>query len=191
MLFYAVINFLAIAIIYIMVRSRRIFIFTLGGAVFTLVLGSLGHFVYEWSGGAEWAAWLFPVNESVWEHLKLLILPVVLYFAAGAYFVRGADNYLSALFFCLVVSAGFVTGGFYLYFSIVRDSILILDIALFAAGTFLGWRAAYYLLTSERYALLSVISLIGVVVILTCFFLFTFHPPHTFLFRAPGGGFGR
>ena len=111
-------------IIYIMVHSKRILAFCISGGIFTLIAGTLGHFVYEWSGGAVWTAWLFPVNESVWEHLKLLILPAVVFFALGAYFMRGANNYISALFFCIAVSAGFVTGAFYLYTSVIGHSVL-------------------------------------------------------------------
>ncbi len=173
-----------------MAVSRRIRIFCIVGGVFTLILGTLGHFVYAWSGGEEWAAVFFPVNESVWEHLKLLILPEVLYFAVGAYFLRGARNYISALFFCLAVSMGVVVGGFYLYTSIVRHSILIVDILLFCLSVALGYLASYFLLTSESFPLLTVLSLIGLVVILVCFFTFTFNPPHTLIFRTPDGLFG-
>ena len=171
-------------------RSRRILIFCCLGAFFTLVLGSLGHFVYSWSGGAEWAAWLFPVNESVWEHLKLYILPITLYFALGAYFLRGANNYIAALFFCLALSAGVVTGGFYFYTSVVRHSILAVDILLFVSGTAAGWTAAYFLLNAQNSPLLALFALAGVIMILICFFTFTFSPPHTLLFRTPDGTFG-
>lgn len=177
-------------IIYIMVHSKRILAFCISGGIFTLIAGTLGHFVYEWSGGAVWTAWLFPVNESVWEHLKLLILPAVVFFALGAYFMRGANNYISALFFCIAVSAGFVTGAFYLYTSVIGHSVLAMDIAVFIASVALGYVTAYFLLTAERFPLLTLISLAGLIITLVCFFTFTFSPPHSFLFRAPDGTFG-
>ena len=40
-----------------------------------LVAGTLLHFVYEWFGGNVWAV-IGAVNESTWEHLKLLFFPV-------------------------------------------------------------------------------------------------------------------
>ena len=43
-----------------------------------IVLGSLCHFLYDWSGGLSLAALFCPVNESVWEHLKLLYFPFLL-----------------------------------------------------------------------------------------------------------------
>lgn len=173
-----------------MAASKKVLTFCIIGGVFTLVLGTLGHFVYEWSGCAVWTAWLFPVNESVWEHLKLLILPIVIYFAVGVYFLRGANNYISALFFCIVVSTGFVVGGFYLYTSIMMRSVLIIDMILFCTSIILGYVTAYFLLTAEKFPLLTMISLMGLIIVLVCFFTFTFSPPHTFLFRTPDGKFG-
>ena len=40
-----------------------------------ILLGSLSHFLYEFSGGAAIFALFCPINESVWEHLKLLFFP--------------------------------------------------------------------------------------------------------------------
>ena len=40
------------------------------------ILGSLNHFLYDWTGGSSLAALFCPINESPWEHLKLLFFPV-------------------------------------------------------------------------------------------------------------------
>ena len=42
------------------------------------VLGTLFHFVYGWSGENPVAGLFFPVNESTWEHLKLIFFPILL-----------------------------------------------------------------------------------------------------------------
>ena len=39
------------------------------------ILGSLNHFLYDWTGGSSFAALFCPINESPWEHLKLLFFP--------------------------------------------------------------------------------------------------------------------
>ena len=44
----------------------------------TLLLGNLLHFVYDWTGQASWAAYISAVNESTWEHMKLLAVPWIL-----------------------------------------------------------------------------------------------------------------
>ena len=44
----------------------------IGGFVFEGALGTLLHFVFDWSGGNVAAALFSAVNESIWEHMKLL-----------------------------------------------------------------------------------------------------------------------
>ena len=54
-------------------------VFTVIGILFTVLLGSLSHFFYEWSGNFFLVGLFSPVNESVWEHLKLLFFPALLF----------------------------------------------------------------------------------------------------------------
>lgn len=44
--------------------------------IFISVLGVLLHFTYEWSGDNAVVGLFSAVNESTWEHLKLLFFPV-------------------------------------------------------------------------------------------------------------------
>ena len=58
--------------------ERRLFFWELGGFLFTGALGTLLHFVYEWSGGSMLAGAFSAVNESTWEHMKMLFVPIFL-----------------------------------------------------------------------------------------------------------------
>ena len=60
---------------------------TLTGILFTVLLGSLLHFTYEWSGHLTAVSLFSAVNESTWEHLKLLFMPMFLYSAAETLFL--------------------------------------------------------------------------------------------------------
>ncbi len=51
------------------------------GAFFVLVTGTLAHFLYDWSGENPIVGLFTPVNESIWEHMKLLFFPMLLYSA--------------------------------------------------------------------------------------------------------------
>lgn len=48
---------------------------TIVGILFVSVLGVLMHFVYEWSGSNRFVGLFAPINESTWEHMKLLFFP--------------------------------------------------------------------------------------------------------------------
>ena len=45
------------------------------GFVFVSVIGTLAHFVFEWSGNNTVVGLFCPINESPWEHLKLIFFP--------------------------------------------------------------------------------------------------------------------
>lgn len=51
------------------------------------LLGSLLHFVFDWTGHNRFAAIFSAVDESYWEHIKIAVWPVALVqlilFAAG------------------------------------------------------------------------------------------------------------
>ncbi len=52
------------------------------------ILGTLFHFVYDWSGQL-WLVGLFvPVNESTWEHMKLLFIPMLIYIMFGYLYIK-------------------------------------------------------------------------------------------------------
>ena len=65
----------------------------MAGLLLTLIAGNLLHFVYGWSGGNPVAAAFAAVNESTWEHMKLLAVPWLLWTLAEA-----VTNGASALF---------------------------------------------------------------------------------------------
>lgn len=67
------------------------------GFFFVGILGTLFHFVYDWSGQA-WIVGLYvPVNESTWEHMKLLFMPMLLYIVVCFCIIKRKDkkNYIS------------------------------------------------------------------------------------------------
>ena len=56
--------------------------FCLVGFLVTTVLGILSHFVYDWTGGGFIIGLFFPVNESTWEHMKLMYFPLLAFSVA-------------------------------------------------------------------------------------------------------------
>ena len=51
--------------------DKSIYTWEIIGTFFIIIAGSLLHFVYEWTGYSDIMGLFTPVNESVWEHLKL------------------------------------------------------------------------------------------------------------------------
>jgi hypothetical protein len=173
--------------------KKRILRWELGGMAFIIVLGSVLHFAFEWSGGALPVAWIAAVNESVWEHLKLGFWPALVY-AAVEYgrFGKAANNFPFAktLGICLIPITIVVL--YYAYTAILGHGLLEVDIAIFVVAVVIGQLVSYKLLTaspsSER---LNRFAPIALVVLAILFVLFTFYPPHLPLFRdSVTGGYG-
>ena len=58
------------------------------GLLWTLAAGNLLHFVYDWTGQSVAAGLFSAVNESTWEHMKLLAVPWILFSLAEYIAVR-------------------------------------------------------------------------------------------------------
>ena len=79
-----------------MVR-KRLFYWEFIGFGTVCLLGVLGHFVYDWTGEHPKVAAIVAVNESIWEHMKLLYVPYFLYTLAECFtLARELENFLSA-----------------------------------------------------------------------------------------------
>ncbi|MBE7055804.1 MAG: hypothetical protein E7392_06810, partial [Ruminococcaceae bacterium] len=51
----------------------------LAGFIFTGIAGVILHFLFDWTGGSVLVAPFSAVNESIFEHMKLLFFPMLLF----------------------------------------------------------------------------------------------------------------
>ncbi len=58
---------------------KRIKIWQTSGFVFTGIAGVLLHFLYDWTNQSLFTAPFSAVNESIWEHMKLLFFPMLVF----------------------------------------------------------------------------------------------------------------
>lgn len=164
-------------------RKQSLIFFTVG-AFFTLILGTAGHFFYEWSGKNPVVGLFFPINESVWEHMKLVLFPTALYLGTASLKVRGG-NYALSSFVALFVGAALIPLLFYSYTGIVGKSVLAADITVFIVSVIAGYAFAYLLFNIKRLPFLNAVAVIGIAAIVVCFFTFTLCPPDAELFQSP------
>ena len=58
--------------------SKKLLKYQIFSAIFTIILGTLLHFTYEWSGNNAFVGAFSSINESTWEHLKLAFYPMLI-----------------------------------------------------------------------------------------------------------------
>ena len=120
--------------------------FQIFSAIFVMILGNLLHFTYEWSEGNLLVASFSAVNESTWEHLKLLFYPMLLTTIIGYfYFGKNKHNFLCANAIGILTAISFTTVFFYTYTGIIGTNFAFLDIGSFFVAVILGeWKVPTY-----------------------------------------------
>jgi hypothetical protein len=165
----------------------------IGGFLGLVVGGSLLHFTYAWSGYSPLVGLFSPVNESVWEHLKLGFWTLVFYSLVEFWYLKGrVNNYLLAKALGVLGLEGFILVFFYSYTAVTGHSILFLDIGSYVAGCLVCQLAGYRILRAAPAGRLAAVPA-GLVICLLAASLvaFTFRPPRLPLFRdGPTGRYG-
>lgn len=158
------------------------------GAILTIVLGTLLHFAYEFFGEADFVAIFSPVNESTWEHLKLLFFPVMA-FAIVEYFIYGKafSNFWASKVISLIIGMMFIVIVFYTYTGIIGRNIDVANIVLFVASTILTyWLNCKFLdAGSFNSVMINRLAIAVATAIFVMFWVYTFYPPLLNLFRDP------
>lgn len=171
--------------------KKRLLLWETAGFLFTAAVGALLHFTYDWSGGTVLAAAFSAVNESTWEHMKLLFFPVFFFSVIQVCFLgRNYPNVLSARATGTLAGLVLIPVLFYTYTGVFGRHWLWADIAVFLIAAAAVYAMDFLLL--ERYrpgGLWRQVA--GLLVLWTLAFLFiyfTFRPPHLPLWQDPVTG---
>ena len=146
------------------------------------IFGSLFHFLYAWSGRSAIVGAIAAVNESVWEHQKLILIPMIGWWTLYFLFRKGSNQidpqrWFTALLVSLIVSILVIPFAYYFYTGSLGVHLLVIDILIFllavAVGQYLGM---HFYRHSE--GLPINVSIVTIVLIVLLFIAFTFAPPH-------------
>ena len=154
-----------------------------------LVLGTLLHFTYEWSGEDKIVAIYSAVNESTWEHLKLVFYPMTIMAIIGAFVIKKQkNNYWAGQAIGILTAMTFITVFFYTYTGIIDKNFAILDIASFIVAILLGEYVTYKIITSEKKYDMEKISTVLIIALFLSFLVYTYNPPKIQYFKDPING---
>lgn len=170
--------------------KRNLSLWQFAGFALSSLGGTLLHFLYEWTGSVMTAPFS-GVNESTWEHMKLLYFPLLLFALVQSRYFRDVPAFWCVKLRGTLVGLALIPVLFYTYNGAVGKSPDWVNIAIFfvatAAAFWVEWRLFRRgsLICRPRLALAALCA-IGVL-----FVAFTFWPPALPLFRDPvTGGYG-
>jgi hypothetical protein len=156
------------------------------GVCFVLLLGTLAHFFYDWSGQNAIVGLFCPVNESTWEHMKLVFFPMILYsFFMIPHLESEYPCIVSSSLLGIILSAALIPVLFYTYTGILGFDVFFLDLLTFVFSVLIGFYAIYRLTRSCKIESCKVPLLCVVWLQLFCFIVFRYFPPNIGLFANP------
>ena len=154
------------------------------GVFFIMCLSILSHFMFEWSNSFIFSI-LFPVNESIWEHMKLLISPVLIY-AFIEYLIyekRQIQFNNFSLSYGTSVIVGIIS---YLIIYIPIDylfghNMIISVVLLFLDYIFMSF-ISYFILNTKNIKYSKIIGTMLIILTYFTFYYLTYYPIHSYMF---------
>ena len=155
------------------------------GILFTAALGSFGHFAYDLSKENILVALFCPVNESTWEHLKLLFFPFLLFSLLRLFFSeKKSPVFATSIFSGVAAGLLFIPEAFYALLLMFGFHSLATDITIFLLSVVFSF-AVCYLVQFRKAPGFNGLSILFLLILTGLFFIFTFAPPDTPLFQDP------
>lgn len=154
------------------------------GAIFTVIAGVIGHFVYDMTGENFIVGLFFPVNESTWEHMKLVFFPMLLYSLFAERKLKDESACISKAFANGILAGTFaIPVIFYTYSGILGYNLAWLNILTFIVSVIIGFVVVYVVVKNCKSDKCSLLFKGLVFVLVIAFMVFSYYPPDIGLFN--------
>ncbi len=160
------------------------------GFLFTAVVGTLLHFLFDWTERSVAAALFSAVNESIWEHLKLLFYPMLL-FALAEYWNWGREvqGFWCVKLLGILLGFGLIVAVYYTYTGALGIKADWFNITLFFLVAGMSyWVEAKLFQRAFSCPVGNKLAVFLIVLLAAAFTVFTFWPPQIPLFQDPVSG---
>ncbi len=165
--------------------KKAVWLWQLVGFAVTSLGGTLLHFLYEWTG----SVWIVPfsgVNESTWEHMKLLYWPTFIFAVIQSFFFKGYEAFWCVKLRGTILGLSVIPILFYTYNGVIGRSPDWINIAIFFISAAIAYiyetRQLNYEASRCRSKRLAFILLCVIGVL---FIIFTFLTPEIDVFKDP------
>ena len=149
-------------------------------------LGTVLHFLYDLTKRSIFAAPFSGVNESTWEHMKLLFWPMAIYALIQSFYFKDRKDFWQIKLKGVLLGLTLIPVIFYTYNGAVGKSPDIFNVAIFYIAALIACLFEWRLLKKEPSPRnLKIPSIIAFAVLAVLFWVFTFYPPPINLFLDP------
>ena len=166
--------------------KRSIGLWQLMGFAVTSFAGTILHFLYEWLDEAIWIAPFSGVNESTWEHMKLLFWPMFFFAVIQSRFFRDRADFWCIKLRGILLGLVLIPIMFYTYNGVIGKSPDWINIAIFFLSAAVAYIYETRLFHAEKLSYRSPNRAIAILcTIALLFIVFTFQTPEIGIFRDP------
>ncbi len=154
--------------------------------VFVSTLGTLLHFLFELTNLLIFAP-ISAVNESTWEHMKILFMPCFIFaIIESLTLYKKVKGFFNVKFIATLVATLTIPLLFYTYNGAIGKSPFYVDILIFYIASFVNSLISYKLLkTPKTNPKSGVCGLIGLLLLFLAFAISTFYPSSLPIFIDP------
>ena len=156
------------------------------GFTFTGVAGTLLHFLYDWTN-SRFIALFSAVNESIWEHMKLLFFPMIVFAIFESFcFSKEYKSFWCSKLVGILLGLATIPILYYSYTGILGVSADWFNIAIFYIAAAVSYLTETRLLENNKcYLITPRFAKTTLLIIAVLFIVLTFKPPHIPLFKDP------
>lgn len=149
-------------------------------SIIAVIFGTLQHFAFDLSNNNVFIGLISPVNESVWEHLKLVLLPLTI-FAIITKIALKQKNVMIATSIATITACIFILIVHYTYLNFNIESATV-DIIAYIISIILAFYIIYLFYTNNILIKFEPLGYILIISMFIIFGIFTFYPPKQELF---------
>ena len=167
--------------------KQRIPYWQVAGFIFVSVLGTFLHFLFDLTNGSMIAAIFSAVNESIWEHMKLLFYPMLLFsLIQHRFWGRKQPGFWCRKLSGILLGLVLIPVLLYTYSGILGKTFDWFNVTIFFIAAGAGYYWEYRLFSRDLVCPVPDWVFVGILVVISLVFtVLTFLPPHIPFFQDP------
>lgn len=143
------------------------------GVVVVIILGFVFHELYKFTGNNFAIGLISPINESKWEHWKIVFWPMLIYGIIEFFFIKSAvNNFWFSKAIAIIIALLITFGVIELYELIAKEESMVVHIISYVAGIVLGQVSGNILMTKTQHN--KALFFVGITLILIQIVLLTY-----------------
>ena len=152
------------------------------GLLISILIGTIGHFLYNLTNKNKIIGFLFSQNESTWEHIKLGITPIFIWSIIELIIMKNPNIIINMVIKIIVFSLAIIIL-YYGYKLILKKNILFLDILTFYIALTTSYLIGINNFNFTYKWYIYIFSFVFIITLIYAYKTFTKNPPKCFIFK--------